>query len=91
MWKLFNRWYDVKFLWCYLVDVCKNVMCEYEKMSGDFWDFEDIKCFLVDKFNKIILFDEEIGGKYGIVDSGIGEWLIIRGKLLKERRKIVDV
>lgn len=66
-------------------------MCEYEKMSGDFRDFEDIKCLLADKPNKITLLDEETGGKHGTVDSGIGERLTTRGKLLKERRKIVDV
>lgn len=66
-------------------------MCEYEKMSGDFRDFEDIKCLLADKPNKISLLDEETGGKHGTVDSGIGERLTTRGKLLKERRKIVDV
>lgn len=60
-------------------------------MSGDFREFEDIKCLLADRPNINTLLDEETGGKHGTFDNGIGERLKTRGKLLKERRKIVDV
>lgn len=81
-----------------MTDDYKTSMSKHRKnMSGDFKDFvvDDTNIPLVNRVHKSYtndFLDEEKGGeKHGLIEQGMREKLIIRGDLLKRRRKFVDV